>query len=289
MKTTKAKERAMRSLNTKVAVREPEVKSDSGVLDRSLGLLAVLVEATHPMTLRELAEMVQLHDSTVHRLLQALCDVGYVAKSGSRRYFALGKSFLPLTVYHPLNSIRRESYETLCELRDLFGVTAALLIFIGTDRMLVEVAGQAEVLTPFYGTHLDNPLHASAAGKLLLQYMSQEERDAVLGPEPYPALTPLTITSREELAKNLEAMAAQGYSLSVDENFTGQAAMAAPLFAGPGQVTGALALVGPTSRFNETRLPELAAGLKTKAQLISIGSRSLRAIQGMFVSQYDSR
>ncbi|MEW6768740.1 MAG: IclR family transcriptional regulator [Pseudomonadota bacterium] len=271
------------------AATEIDTKSDNGVLSRSLGLLSVLVEAAKPMSLREIAEVVQLHDSTVHRLLQALCDIGYVGRSASRKYFALGKSFLPLSVYHPLNAIRRDSYESLVELRELFGVTASLLVFIGTDRMLLDLAGSSGLLAPFYSTHLNNPLHVSAAGKLILQRMTDEERAAFLGPPPYQQLTPLTKTTEADLNEDLALIVERGYATSIDENFTGMSAIAAPLLSGSDQIIGSLVLVGSTSRFSKPKILKMGAALLDRARLISIGSAATRAVGGMFAVQNEPR
>lgn len=269
---------------TKV-VTELDQKPDSSVLSRSLGLLSVLTEANKPMSLREIAEVVQLHDSTAHRLLQGLCDVGLVGRSDSRRYYAMGRAFLPLSVYHPLNALRRDSYESLIELRSLFDVTAGLMVFIGTDRMLVDLAGASGMLAPFYNTHQNNPLHTSAAGKVLLHTMSQKERDAALGPAPYARLTPFSKTTKQELNAELELTGKRGFGTNFDENFVGMSAIAAPLSPEPNQVVGALVLVGPTSRFQQSKIQKMASTVQDRARLISIGSPAVRAVRSLFTLQ----
>lgn len=271
------------------AVTELDQKPDSGVLSRSMMLLSVLTEASKPMSLREIAEVAQLHDSTVHRLLQALCDIGLVGRSDSRRYYAMGKAFLPLSVYHPLNALRRDSYESLVELRGLFDVTAALMVFIGTNRMLVDLAGASGMLAPFYSTHQDNPIHASAAGKLILQMMSQKERDALLGAPPYQQLTPMTKTTKQELNAELDLTTKRGFGTNIDENFMGLSAIAAPLSSGPDQIIGALVLVGPTSRFQKSKIQKMGTTLQDRTRLISVGSPAIRAVRAMFAVQNETR
>jgi len=266
-------------------VPDIDQKPDSGVLARSMGLLSVLTDATKPMSLREIAETVQLHDSTVHRLLQALCDIGLVGRSDSRRYFAVGKAFLPLSVYHPLNALRRDSYECLIELRGMFDVTAALLVFIGTNRMLLDLAGASGMLAPFYNTHQDNPIHTSAAGKLILQRMSAKERKDVLGPPLYPQLTPMTKVTKEEMDAELELTAQRGFGTNIDENFMGMSALAAPLSSGPNQIAGALVLVGPSSRFQKAKLQKMGTAVQDRARLLSVGSPAIRAVGSMFAIQ----
>lgn len=263
-------------------LQEADARSDSGALKRGFAVLQVLLEATHPMTSREVASAVGLSDSTAHRLLQSLCDAGYVLRDSARRYLVAGKALLPLTIYHPLNVLRRDAFEPLRVLRDDFGVTSSILVFVGGERLLLDVLGVTGMLAPYYETRLDNPLHVSAAGKLLLLSLSGAEREAALGEAPYLQMTPRTITSKAELAKNLETAAAKGFATNIDENFIGFSAIAAPLTIGGDKMVGCLALAGATERFTSPRVEEMGQSLRNSAQLISSGSQSMRAVHAMF-------
>lgn len=259
-----------------------DLRAESGLLKRGFAVIAVLVEATHPLTLREIAEATQLSDSSLHRLLQSLCEAGYVVRDGARRYHASSRALVPLTIYHPLNVLRRDAAESLCALRDEFGLTSSLIVFAGMERLILDVWGASGTLSPYYGTHLDNPLHVSAAGKLLLLTLSLAERDAVLGPSPYEALTPASITTAAAFAEELEQVSVKGFSTNIDENFVGFSAVAVPIICGPNQIVGCLVLTGPTERFVDERIQEMGNSLRNAARLISFGSQSVRAIRAMF-------
>lgn len=273
----------MPSLQTrKQAQRMTDPRAESGLLKRGFAVIAVLVEATHPLTLREIAEATQLSDSSLHRLLQSLCEARYVVRDGSRRYHASSRALVPLTIYHPLNVLRRDAVKPLGALREEFGLTSSLIVFAGMERLILDVWGATGTLSPYYGTHLDNPLHVSAAGKLLLLTLSQAERDAALGPCPYEALTPFSITNPDAFAEELEKIARQGFSTNIDENFVGFSAVAVPIICGPNQIVGCLVLTGATERFVEERIQEMGNSLRNTARLISLGSQSMRAIRAMF-------
>ena len=87
---------------------------------------------------------------------------------------------LPLTIYHPLNVFRRDSFDVLRTLREESGLTASVVVFVGNERLVLDVSGIVGSLTPFYGTRLENPIHVSAAGKLLLLSKSAADRKAIL-------------------------------------------------------------------------------------------------------------
>src|SRR5215475_101435 len=107
---------------------------EAGALQRGLMLLDLMVNSGRALTLTELAELSNLHPSTVHRLMQTLVQSEHVFRDGAKRYYAGPRSYLPLSLYHPFNVLRRDSYETLSTLRDRFGVTCGLSVFIGTQR-----------------------------------------------------------------------------------------------------------------------------------------------------------
>ena len=262
--------------------RLPETKSDSGTLQRGFAILELLNEATRPLISREIADAIQVNDSTVHRLLQTLRELGYVCRDEAKRYHASPKSFLPLTIYHPLNLLRREAFEPLRALREQFGLTASFIVFVGTERLVLDVSGVTGMLTPYYDTYLRSPIHASASGKLLLQSLSPKARGELLGPGPYRAYTPKTNTDPDDLARELDESARRGFAVNLDENFIGISAIGALIICGPGQAAGCLLLAGASDRFNEQRIEEIGQALREKANLFSFGSPPLRAVKSMF-------
>ncbi|MEO8651987.1 MAG: IclR family transcriptional regulator C-terminal domain-containing protein [Hyphomicrobiaceae bacterium] len=267
---------------TSTVPQDADSRGDTGALRRGFAVLEALLESAHPMTSRDVAAAVKLSDSTTHRLLQTLCETGHVVRDGARRYHVAAKALLPLTIYHPLNVLRRDAFMPLCALRDEFGVSASIVVLAGSERLVLDVIGVTGSLAPYYGTRLDNPLHVSASGKLLLLSLPAKERDAALGKAPYVRLTPKTITTRKELMTNLDAAARNGFATNLDENFIGFGAMAAPLLLGPDRVVGSIVLTGSTERFAPARIEGMGASLKSCAQLISSGSPSVRGVHAMF-------
>jgi|SoiMethySBSTD1v2_1073268.scaffolds.fasta_scaffold325112_1 DNA-binding IclR family transcriptional regulator len=259
-----------------------EAKTDSGTLQRGFAILELLNEATRPLTSREIADAIQVNDSTVHRLLKTMRELGYVCRDEAKRYHASPKSFLPLTIYHPLNLLRRETFEPLRALREQFGLTASFIVFVGSERLVLDVSGVTGMLTPYYDTYLRSPIHASASGKLLLQSLSPKVRAELLGAAPFRAFTPKTITDPDALSRELDETARRGYAVNLDENFVGISAMGALIICGPGQAAGCLLLAGASDRFNEQRIDEIGQALREKADLFSFGSPPLRAVKSMF-------
>lgn len=264
------------------ARQQVESLSEGGALKRGLTILEVLVEAARPLTSHEIAETVQLTDSTVHRLLQTLLEAGYVSRDATnKRYHAGARTLGPLTIYHPLHSLRRDAFEPLRVLREQSGLTASIVVFVGIERLVLDVSGASGVLTPFYETCLQNPLHVAVSGKLLLIPMSADERKGLLGEGPYEALTTKTITDPGDFERELRTVAAQGFATNIDENFVGLSAIGAPLTCGIEQTIGCVMLAGATERFTPAGILEMGNNLRDMARLISF-SPVARAIGNMF-------
>jgi DNA-binding IclR family transcriptional regulator len=242
-------------------------------------LLDLMVNSGRALTLTELAELSNLHVSTVHRLLQTLIQTEHVFRDGAKRYYAGPRSYLPLNLYHPFNVLRRDSYETLRDLRDRFGVTCALSVFIGTERLVVELAPGSNTLSPYYETHLTSPLHAAASGKLLLLNFPARRRQELLGPPPYQQYTPHTITDAEAVERELELTAERGYAVSLNENFKGISAVSAPITVTPKQAVGAITFAGPSAHFTSETAAEMGTSARQAADLLALGSPGVRAVR----------
>jgi len=262
--------------------QDADGRSDSSALHRGFSVLETLLESAHPMTSRDVAAAAGLSDSTAHRLLQTLCETGHVVRDGARRYHVATKALLPLTIYHPLNVLRRDAFEPLRALRDDLGLTVSIVIFAGNERLVLDVLGVTGSLAPYYGTRLDNPLHVSASGKLLLLSLSPDERETALGPAPYVRMTPKTITTRKALLADLDLAMRNGFATNIDENFVGFTAVAAPLTVTPDRVVGCLVLTGASDRFSSARIETMGATLRGTATFISSGSPSIRAVSATF-------
>ncbi len=92
------------------------------------------------------------------------------------------------------------------------------------------------------------PLHAGAAGKLLLAYLSDSEQKDVLPRLKLSRYTYNTITSIEDL-KIVAKIRTHGYSVSISEHIDSGCAIAAPIKNNLGEVIAALSVSGLAKYF----------------------------------------
>lgn len=267
--------------NSKVTTNR-RAASDDGSLQRGLQILDVLVESARPTGLSEIADRLGIAASSAHRVLQVLVRQQYVSQDGSKRYVAAPKAFLPLSLYHPLNLLRRDAYDIVRHLSQRFGQTSSIVIFIGRERLVLEVSDSTQSLSPYYETHLTSPIHASATGKLLLLRFSESEKSELLGAEPFQGFTENTITSRADLERDLRLTTQLGYAVSLDETYSGMSAVAAPIPLGPDRVLGCFAVVGESAYFYDNVIKEIGEALTHAANLFSAGRPSAKMARAFF-------
>ena len=249
-----------------------------GAVERSLRLMEALIEMAGPTGLPRLAQAAGLETNTAHRLLERLVATGYARKCGAtKRYSAAARALVPMSLHHPLNRLRLESREQLRLLRERHDESVCLIVFVGRQRVIIDFIPGREPLSPLYETWLSNPLHASAAGIVLLSGYGEAERRRLLGPEPFEAPTANTITSYSRLDEELAALAADGYAVARQTTFIGVYAVAAPI-RGPQGLVGCLALTGSAYGKDEPRLAALGESLKDAAHLITFGAPSVKAV-----------
>lgn len=254
------------------------VKARRGAIERSLHVIEVLTEAAAPMGIAAIAQATGLDANTVHRLLERLVAAGYVRKNvATKRYSADAQALFPRSLYHPLNCLRQEAREQLRLLRERHNESVCLIVYIGHERVIVDFIQGREPLSPLYETRLRNPLHASAAGIILLSELPKDEQRKLLGEEPFAAPTINTVTRYAALEKEFEALRTHGYAVARETTFVGVNAVAAPI-RGPQKLIGCIAFTGSTHTITGERLAVLGEALKDSANLISWGAPSVRAV-----------
>ncbi|MFB6296207.1 MAG: IclR family transcriptional regulator [Halobacteriales archaeon] len=114
-------------------------------------------------------------------------------------------------------------------------------------------------------------LHATAAGKAILSELPGARVDEILDRHGLPELTDRTITDREELFEELEAIRERGYARNDQETIEGIRAVGAPVTAPWGGVIGALSVGGPETSLRgeywEEELPNIVAGSVNELEL----------------------
>lgn len=199
----------------------------------------------------EVAHRLDMANSTVHDHLRTLERIGYVTFDGD--VYEIGPRFLDLGGYaRSRKKLFRIAEPEVQRLAAEVGHHANLMIEDGGMGVFLYIAkGENAVhLDTYEGMRVH--LQTTALGKAILAHLPTERVDAILDRHGYPSVTGNTLTDREALFEDLEAIRERGYAVDDEERINGIRCVSAPI-RGEDGVLGAVSVSGPTSRMRGER------------------------------------
>lgn len=219
---------------------------------------------------RELSAHLGFSPATVQRLLRLLKDYSFVDQDPETRQYRLGNVYFKFL--HALQStypVMKAAKRFMKQLAERTQETVHLNVIEGLERVCVDSLESPQNLRGSMPIGERSPLHAGASAKCLLAFSTEEFIREYLDKVELTPITENTITSIEDIARELIRIREQGYAASVGERTPGLAALSAPVFDHNGALLGTLSLALPDLRFRDERhrnfcrdaLLDCAAGL----------------------------
>ena len=243
--------------------RPPSVSGAQTLLS-ALDILECFTTDGGSQTLAAISRSVGLTTPTTHRLLKALTVRGMVVDDGNRHY-SLGPTVMRLAsaVMYRANDLITIGTPALERLRAATGETVSLHTILGEERVCVAEFVSPEPIRMESGVSHVYPLHAGAAGKVLIAW--DDERVSRL-PTLLPSVGPSSIGSLEELKAELAVVRRRGYATSNSEVVPGAASLAVPVFDSSGTVVAAINVAGPVTRWTRSKMAKQAPFVLGEAQ-----------------------
>ena len=139
----------------------------------------------------------------------------------------------------------------------------------GHEVVYVDRLESTHSLRLFTETGRRVPVHCTSSGKVLLTYLPEARRHAVLRAAPMTALTPHTITDPERLSAELARVRRRGWAEAINEREIGVASIAAPVRDISGEVVAAISIGVPLARCSVMSLRRLAPVIVEAAEAAS--------------------
>jgi DNA-binding IclR family transcriptional regulator len=217
----------------------------------------------------EVSRELDIHKSTAYRLLTTLRDRGLVEQDAATEKYRLGFGLVVLAraVSADLDILR--CAKPLCErLSERTGETVTVAVLEGDDAIVIHQSlSRASALSvDWTGRH--TPLHATAAGKIFLVYMPEDQLLRILE-EPLERFTENTIVDPASLRDHISSIPDEGVACTVEELETGLSAIGAPIRSAEGMVVGAVTVSGPAFRLSPTDLRHTGELVRRAAAEIS--------------------
>jgi len=241
------------------------------VLERTFAILALFDDEHREWSTTEIARCLELPIPTVHRILWALRDHGYVTQHEETKRFRLGIAALRLgDRAREVVDLRSVALPALRRLMNEAGETA-LLTVVTPDRAHAVCLERVETQQPLRlsvqpGRQV--PLHAGASQKALLAYMAPEDVERVVT-GPLDRLCQATIATSGSLRKELKKIRQRGWASSYEETNVGVWGVAVPVVNGRDEAVCAVGIAGPSARLTPKRVRDDVLQVHSAARTIA--------------------
>jgi IclR family KDG regulon transcriptional repressor len=240
-------------------------------VDRAMTVLSCFSLERPELSLTEIAQFLELHVSTVHRLLKTMEAGGYVERAPRSGHYRLGLRIIELAgIALNQSELRRHGMAELDHLRDLLNLNANLAVLDRGDVFHLAYAVRAD--TPRFYTTLGRRAvaHCTALGKVLLAAQPRSIVHADIQERGWRPYTVHSIQDLESLDRCLDEVAAQGYAIDREERSIGTWCVAAPVRDYTRRVVAAMSVTGPTRQVEGEALSTIIAAVREHADRLSM-------------------
>lgn len=239
----------------------------SGSLGKALRILTVLGEG--PASLDELASRLEVHKTTVLRLLRTLADEHFVHRDTQHRYHLGAQLFELSSRGLDQREVRSIAAPHLLAFNRAHGHTTHLSELVGSEIVYIDKLESHDHVRMASRVGLRGPVHSTAAGKVLLADLAPAATARVLDGADLGARTPNTITDRDAYLTELSRVREQGWAQDREENESSINCIGAPVRGPAGTVVAAVSVSVPSIVATYDQLIELVPSLLAVTGAIS--------------------
>ena len=226
-----------------------------GKMARILDLLAIdsSINAT------QLSQRLDIPRTTIHRILQTLIAENVITPNhtlDSRPIRWASRALKEL-------GISKASVESLERLAAKFEETATVFLRSGSSRICIDRREPIQQVRHSIDAGVTMPLHVGSAGRVLLAWLTDEERKTLIEESASWSGLPA-----DPYHTDWGEVRTRGYVMTSGERDPLLASVSVPVFGDDGQVVLALCLSGPRMRMPDERLIAMAKGLREEADVL---------------------
>ncbi|MBI5575149.1 MAG: IclR family transcriptional regulator [Deltaproteobacteria bacterium] len=204
----------------------------------------------------ELSKKLKLHKNNVFRILATLQSRNYIEQNRTNDNYRLGIKCLELgqTFIHQ-RGLLKQAQPILRELAESSAETSYLSILRSSDVVYLDAVETTSTVRVVSRVGLHMPIHATAAGKALIAFESEEELKKRFHAE-LQRFTKNTITSSDDLLNELAAVREKEYAADLEEFEDGLRCIASPVRDYTRKVIAAISVSGPAHRLSDDRIAQ---------------------------------
>lgn len=211
---------------------------------RTIEILKLISKCSEGITLDEICETLKLPKTSAYDIVITLGEMGMInITKGQKQRYTIG-----LTAYRiGINYTNNMDFIGMIEPElKAFAKEVGKTVFFGTrsDHDIVYLCKfepeNPIITTATVGTK--NPMYCTSLGKAILAFMDEDAKKELINRIKFTKKTDQTITSKEQLLKDLERVRAKGYALDEREIEDHMECVGAPVFGQDSNVIGAISV-----------------------------------------------
>lgn len=240
-------------------------------LNKSLEMLDIFLKNDKPLSAMDVAGLMAMSRSNVHKYLAVLKDYQYLHYSPDEKKYSLGLKFFEFAkALQQRLKIDELAAPFMVELHKELGELVVLSIPDHGRAYSVATAGneQSGYIYAMQQGH-SMPLYTGAISMVLLAYQNDVFIENFFNTTELLKITPHTVTTTSILLRRVNTIREQGYFVTDHEVNPGGRAIAAPIFNCYGKIQASLGVVGPIFSLSDDKLDTVVAQVKATAAKIS--------------------
>lgn len=246
-----------------------QLNQPRGVLARYALILDIVASSRTSLSLTEIRRSTGFPGGSIHRLLNSLLDVGYLALEERQKRYRVGPQLIRL--FHLAHSRVALSTLTLPVLQTLTARFSETAFVAKLDSDGVESIVSA-VPDNYTQSHVQPgrimPINAAASAKAIFAFQSKSAVERQLA-TPLKKYTEKTIVDKAELLESLAEVREQGYAVCSEELDPGVLTYACPIQISGIEIIYSVGLVGLQSRLSQFARSEVIGALSEAARIIA--------------------
>ncbi len=210
------------------------------MLSLARGLLVLRAFEQEPvLSVSRAAALTGLPRAAARRCLYTLEQLGYIG--GEDGEWRLRPMLLTLAqAYLTSTSFAEAAQPYLTRLRDTVGESCSMGVLDGGEVAYIARAETRRIISIALHVGSRVPAYCTSMGRVLLAQLDPAALDRYLAAAPFPARTPQTLTTADDLRAELASVSALGYALIDQEMEIGLRSIAVPIRDATGRVVAAL-------------------------------------------------
>lgn len=240
-------------------------------IHRAIDVLELIAASDRELSLSDIMRSLDIPRQSLIRILNTLCDRGFLDKSARRGLYRIGLKFLYLGHgLHDKFELRKAAWEYMKELSRNTHKTIELSTLDRDQLILLEqIRGREEMSIYSRAGSVFLYFHAVSVGKVYLSLMKPEKRKQVLQKIGLPPVTRYTITDLSVLEEQIGEIQRCGYAFEDQEMREGVRRVAAPIFNADGRHVGCVGLSATIFSFDLEDKHKFGRMAREAAQKIS--------------------